>query len=206
MLLERDRKLFYIFAVISIAISLIVCIPFSLGSLHSFEIIVKYMVIPAAILVFTFLCWTTKYRSYRPAVKFTTIVTSLPAFSYIAAVTFNTLLILVRNSEVYDSLKYNLLIIFFAAVLVAVIVFSHVYQKLVIVFSKNESMVIDGVIAVIGLSLVALGNMIAFDYKDFGGFETKNALFIIVPIVLGLAAAALHFIVVKSAFEQKQEL
>ena len=205
MLLERDRKLFYIFAVISIALSLIVCIPFSLGSLHSFEIIVKYMVIPAAILVFTFLCWTTKYRSYRPSVKFTTIVTSLPAFSYIAAVTFNTLLILVRNSEVYDSLKYNLLIIFFAAVLVAVIVFSHVYQKLVIVFSKNESMVIDGVIAVIGLSLVALGNMIAFDYKDFGGFETKNALFIIVPIVLGLAAAALHFIVVKSAFEQKQE-
>ena len=27
MLLERDRKLFYIFAVISIALSLIVCIP-----------------------------------------------------------------------------------------------------------------------------------------------------------------------------------
>ena len=49
MLLERDRKLFYIFAVISIALSLIVCIPFSLGSLHSFEIIVKYMVIPCAI-------------------------------------------------------------------------------------------------------------------------------------------------------------
>ena len=30
MLLERDRKLFHLFAVISIALSLLVCIPYSL--------------------------------------------------------------------------------------------------------------------------------------------------------------------------------
>ena len=205
MLLERDRKLFHLFAVISIALSFIVCVPFSLESVSLFEIIVKYMVIPAAIAVFTLLAWSTKFRSYRPAVKFTSIITSTPVFSYTAAVVFNTLLILVRNSVVYDQLKYNLLIIFLAAILVALIVFSHIFYKLVILFSKNEAMIVDGVIAVVALFLTILGCMIAFDYKDFGGFETNSVFFILVPVILGLAAAALHFICVNSAAQQKQE-
>ena len=46
MLLERDRKLFHLFAVISIALSLLVCIPYSLAKVTLFEIIVKYMVVP----------------------------------------------------------------------------------------------------------------------------------------------------------------
>ena len=205
MLLERDRKLFHLFAVISIALSFIVCVPFSLESVSLFEIIVKYMVIPAAIAVFTLLAWSTKFRSYRPAVKFTSIITSTPVFSYTAAIVFNTLLILVRNSVVYDQLKYNLLIIFLAAILVALIVFSHIFYKLVILFSKNEAMIVDGVIAVVALFLTILGCMIAFDYKDFGGFETNSVFFILVPVILGLAAAALHFICVNSAAQQKQE-
>ena len=45
MLLERDRKLFHLFAVISIALSLLVCIPLSLAKVTLFEIILKYMVI-----------------------------------------------------------------------------------------------------------------------------------------------------------------
>jgi hypothetical protein len=50
------------------------------------------MLIPATIFVFTFMGWSGKYRSYRPAVKFTTIITCVPLFSYPVAVVFNTLL------------------------------------------------------------------------------------------------------------------
>ena len=42
MLLERDRKLFHLFAVISIALSLLVCIPLSLAKVTLFEIIYKH--------------------------------------------------------------------------------------------------------------------------------------------------------------------
>ena len=183
MLLERDRKLFHLFAVISIALSLLVCIPYSLAKVTLFEIIVKYMVIPCVIGVFTFICWSGKYRSYRPAVKFTTIVTYTPLFSYIAAILFNTLLLLVRNTSVYSQLKYNLLIMGLAAVLVLVIALAHVYSKFVIKFSKNEALIADTIFAVLALAYTIGGASIAFDYRAIGGLEFKSVLYILIPLI-----------------------
>ncbi len=205
MLLERDRKLFHLFAVISIALSLIVCIPFSLEKITLFEIIVKYMVIPVAIAIFTFSGWSGKYRSYRPAVKFTTIITYTPILSYAAAVLFNTVLILVRNSAVYEQLQYNLLIMGLSAFLVLFIAIAHVYSKFVIKLSKNEALLADGILAALVLAYTIGGSNIAFDYRAIGGLESKSALFIVVPLILGIAAAYLHVLVLKNASEQKQE-
>ena len=205
MLLERDRKLFHLFAVISIALSLLVCIPYSLAKVTLFEIIVKYMVIPCAIGVFTFICWSGKYRSYRPAVKFTTIVTYTPLFSYTAAILFNTLLLLVRNTSVYSQLKYNLLIMGLAAVLVLIIALAHVYSKFVIKFSKNEALIADCIFAVLALAYTIGGASIAFDYRAIGGLEFKSVLYILIPLILGAAAAWLHVLIINNASEQKQE-
>lgn len=205
MLLERDRKLCHLFAVISIALSLLVCIPYSLEKVTLFEIIVKYMVIPCAIAVFTFIGWAAKYRSYRPAVKFTSIATYTPLFSYCAAIIFNTALLVIRNSAVYEQLKFNLLVIGLAAILVLIIVLSHVYYKFVIKLSKNESLVADGIFAILGLAYTIGGANIAFDYKNFGGFESKSVFFILIPLVLGLGAAWLHILVVNRANEEKEE-
>lgn len=205
MLLERDRKLFHLFAVISIALSLLVCIPYSLEKVTLFEIIVKYMVVPCAIAVFTFMGWSAKYRSYRPAVKFTTIVTYVPLFSYAAAIVFNTALLLVRNSVVYDQLKYNVLIIGLTAILVLVVVLSHVYYKFVIKFSKNESMVADIIFAVLALAYTIGGATIAFDYNAFGDLESKSVFFVLIPLVLGAGAAWLHILIVNHASEENEE-
>ena len=205
MLLERDRKLFHLFAVISIALSLLVCIPYSLAKVTLFEIIVKYMVIPCVIGVLTFICWSGKYRSYRPAVKFTTIVTYTPLFSYTAAILFNTLLLLVRNTSVYSQLKFNLLVMGLAAVLVLVIALAHVYSKFVIKFSKNEALVADGIFAVLALAYTIGGASIAFDYRAIGGLEFKSVLYILIPLILGAAAAWLHVLIINNANEQKQE-
>ena len=205
MLLERDRKLFHLFAVISIALSLLVCIPYSLAKVTLFEIIVKYMAIPCAIGVFTFICWSGKYRSYRPAVKFTTIVTYTPLFSYTAAILFNTLLLLVRNTSVYSQLKYNLLIMGLAAVLVLIIALAHVYSKFVIKFSKNEALIADCIFVVLALAYTIGGASIAFDYRAIGGLEFKSVLYILIPLILGAAAAWLHVLIINNANEQKQE-
>lgn len=205
MLLERDRKLFHLFAVISIALSLLVCIPYSLEKVTLFEIIVKYMVIPFAIAIFTFIGWSAKYRSYRPSVKFTSIVTYVPLFSYSAAIIFNTVLLLVRNSVVYDQLKYNVLIIGLAAVLVLIIALSHGYYKFVIKLSKNESLVADGIFAVLALAYTIGGASIAFDYRAFGGLESHSVFFILIPVILGLGAAWLHILVINHAAKEKEE-
>ena len=205
MLLERDRKLFHLFAVISIALSLLVCIPYSLEKVTLFEIIAKYMVIPFAVAIFTFIGWSAKYRSYRPSVKFTTIVTYVPLFSYSAAIVFNTVLLLVRNSAVYDQLKYNVLIIGLAAILVLVIALSHGYYKFVIKLSKNESLIADGIFAVLALAYTIGGASIAFDYRAFGGLESHSVFFILIPLVLGLGATWLHILVINHAAKEKEE-
>ena len=205
MLLERDRKLFHLFAVISIALSLLVCVPYSLEKVTLFEIIVKYMAIPFLVAIFTFMGWSAKYRSYRPAVKFTTIVTYVPLFSYCAAIVFNTVLLVVRNSTVYDQLKYNVLIIGLAAILVLVIALTHVYYKFVIKLSKNESLVADGIFAVLAVAYTIGGATIAFDYRAFGGLESKSIFFILIPVVLGIGAAWLHILVVNHAANEKEE-
>ena len=163
------------------------------------------MVIPCAIAVFTFIGWAAKYRSYRPAVKFTSIATYTPLFSYCAAIIFNTALLVIRNSAVYEQLKFNLLVIGLAAILVLIIVLSHVYYKFVIKLSKNESLVADGIFAILGLAYTIGGANIAFDYKNFGGFESKSVFFILIPLVLGLGAAWLHILIVNRANEEKEE-
>lgn len=205
MLLERDRKLFHLFAVISIALSLLVCIPFSLAKVTLFEIILKYMVIPCAIAVFTFMGWAAKYRSYRPAAKFTTIVTYVPLFTYSVAIVFNTLVLLVRQSQVYGAVKYNVLLIGLSAILVLMLALSQVYSKFVVKFSKNEALVADGIFAVLSLAYTIGGASIAFEYRAFGGFESKSVFFIIIPLILGLAAAWLHILLINNANEKNAE-
>lgn len=205
MLLERDRKLFHLFAVISIALSLLVCIPLSLAKVTLFEIILKYMVIPCAIAVFTFMGWAAKYRSYRPAAKFTTIVTYVPLFTYSVAIVFNTLVLLVRQSQVYGTVKYNVLLIGLAAILVLMLALSQVYSKFVVKFSKNEALVADGIFAILALAYTIGGASIAFEYRAFGGFESKSVFFIIIPVILGLAAAWLHILLINNANEKNAE-
>ncbi len=205
MLLERDRKLFHLFAVISIALSLLVCIPLSLAKVTLFEIILKYMVIPCAIAVFTFMGWAAKYRSYRPAAKFTTIVTYVPLFTYSVAVVFNTALLLVRQSQVYGAVKYNVLLIGLSAIIVLMLALSQVYSKFVVKFSKNEALVADSIFAVLTLAYTIGGASIAFEYRAFGGFESKSVFFIIIPLILGLAAAWLHILLINSANEKNTE-
>ena len=205
MLLERDRKLFYLFAVISIALSVLVCIPLSLAKVTLFEIILKYMIIPCAIAVFTFMGWAAKYRSYRPAEKFTTIITYVPLFTYGVAIVFNTLVALVRQTAVYNVLKYNVLIMGLAAILVLMLALSQVYSKFVVKLSKNEALVADGIFTTLVLAYTVAGASIAFDLRAFGGFESKTIFFVIIPLVLGVAAAWLHILIINNANEKQVE-
>ena len=92
-----------------------------------------------------------------------------------------------------------------AAVLVLVIALAHVYSKFVIKFSKNEAIVADAIFAVLALAYTIGGASIAFDYRAIGGLEFKSVLYILIPLILGAAAAWLHVLIINNANEQKQE-
>lgn len=205
MLLERDRKLFFIFAIISIALSAVVCVPFSLKHITLVEIIFKYMIVPVTIGVFTFLMIPAKYRSYRPSVKYTTIVTNIPLFSYIAAILFNTILIVVRSNEVYGNLSTNLWLMGLAAMLVVVLALISVFPKFVVMLSKNEAMLLDAIIIILAIIYVFTCCSIAFDYRKFGLLESTSFLFILLPLVISLLGGALHVLSIKNEKEANCE-
>lgn len=205
MLLERDRKLFFIFAIISIALSAIVCVPFSLTHITLGEIIFKYMIVPVTIGVFTFLMIPAKYRSYRPSVKYTTIVTNIPLFSYIAAILFNTILIVVRSNEVYGNLSTNLWLMGLAAMLVVVLALISVFPKFVVMLSKNEAMLLDAIIIILAIIYVFTCCSIAFDYRKFGLLESTSFLLILLPLVISLLGGALHILSIKNEKEANCE-
>lgn len=192
MLLERDRKLFFIFAAISIALSVIVCVPFAVEKVTLFEIIFKYMLAPCVIAIFTAMCFSAKYRNYRPAVKYTTLVCYTPLFSYISAILFNTILLVVRNNGIYEAGKTNIYLMGIAALLVIVIVIAIVFPKFVVLFSKNEAMIVDAIFAVLAIAYVISGCKVSFDYLEVG-LKSKSIFFIILPLVFGLVLGYLHY-------------
>lgn len=205
MLLERDRKLFFIFAIISIALSAIVCVPFSLTHITLVEIIFKYMIVPVTIGIFTFLMIPAKYRSYRPSVKYTTIVTNIPLFSYVAAILFNTILIVVRSNEVYGNLSTNLWLMGLAAMLVVLLALISVFPKFVVMLSKNEAMLLDAIIIILAIIYVFTCCSIAFDYRKFGLLESTSFLLILLPLVISLLGGALHILSIKNEKEANCE-
>ncbi len=205
MLLERDRKLFFIFAIISIALSAIVCVPFSLTKVTLFEIIFKYIAVPITIGIFTFLTISAKYRSYRPAVKYTTIVANIPLFSYIAAMLFNTILIISRNSVVFNSLETNVWLMGMSLMLVVSLVLIRIFPKFVVMFSKNEAMLVDAIFAILAVIYVFTCCSIAFKYRKAGPLEDSSFLFILFPIIIGLLGGALHIVSIKNEKEANNE-
>lgn len=205
MLLERDRKLFFIFAAISVALSIIVCVPFSLEKVTLFEILFKYAACPLAIAVFTLLSFGAKYRSYRPAVKYTTLVAYTPLFSYVVALLFNTISIIVRNNDVYNPLKTNIYLMGIAAILVIILFIANYFPKFVLVFSKNEAILVDVLIGVLSIAYLFAGLKIALDYRTVGFDEKASVFFIIIPLVIGLALGYLHFEMLRKEKAAKQE-
>ena len=102
MLKAKDKKTILILTIISLALSAIACVPFTLAKLTQAELIIKYIVLPIAIAGMSIYMYTLKFRNYRPAYKFPVISSYAPVFSYTIALALNTLIVLARSNQVYE--------------------------------------------------------------------------------------------------------
>ena len=184
MLKNQEKRLVFNVSIISLVVSLLVCIPWGIGKVSGFEIVMKYIIIPAFIVVASIINLSIKYRNYRPANKFATIASYVPMFSYAAASLFNALMYLIRSNDVYGRTKWVLLTVIIAVVLVLFTVLSHFYYRAVIVFSKNTSMLFDySFLAITVIDTIAL-SFIARDHSAVL-LEAASVWHIILPALLG---------------------
>ena len=194
MLNDREKKSMFIISMISIVFAMVIVVPWGVKDVLTAEIVVKVWVLPLLGLVLYLLNLNSKYRNYRPSVRYTTVTSYFPLFTIAFASLANALLMLVRSTRPFASnMSWLWMVIFVAGLFVAVGLLTHFFYKAVIVFSKNESMLIDALLAVLYLGVLFLTSSIANRYHGLEvAFENTSVLLIITPIVLGLLIAAVQ--------------
>ncbi|MGM9900010.1 MAG: hypothetical protein ACI32E_05465, partial [Bacilli bacterium] len=194
MLNDREKKSMFIISMISIVFAMVIAVPWGVKDVLTAEIVVKVWVLPLLGLVLYLLNLNSKYRNYRPSVRYTTVTSYFPLFTIAFASLANALLMLVRSTRPFASnMSWLWMVIFVAGLFVAVGLLTHFFYKAVIVFSKNESMLIDALLAVLYLGVLFLTSSIANRYHGLEvAFENTSVLLIITPIVLGLLIAAVQ--------------
>jgi len=192
MLSNKEKNTLLISNIIAIVISLIVCVPFGKTSVTSFELIAKFIVAPILIAVLVGITTYTKYNNFQPANKFIFVSAYTPFFSYVGASLFSTLLALIRTTNGYSHYYQwllTLIVLVTAFVLVAIV--NHMIHRWILVFTKNELMIVDTVLLILAIFLTfVLHNTVS---NHVGAvLQAESILYIIVPLVFGLLFAAFH--------------
>ena len=204
MLKNQEKKLVFNVTIISLVLCLLVCIPWGITKVSTFEVVMKYIVIPALIIVASIININIKYRNYRPANKFATVASYAPMFSYVSASLFNTLLYLARSLDVYTRTKWMIVSLVIIVVLVAFTALSHLYYRAVLVFNKNTAMLFDyaflGVVVVdtLILSFIGMDHAKAF-------LESGSVFHILVPALLGALVLVLHAFILRNYRDYNDE-
>ena len=207
MLNYREKRTLLILSIISVVLSSVACIPFTLAKFTQAELIIKYIVLPVAIAILSIVCYSIKYRNYRPAYRFPTISGYLPVLSYSVALSINTLLVLLRSNQVYSLNAWIGIVVVLSFYVVGSIALIHLFMSKIVVFSKNEIMVVDSLfIAVLAIDAIAFG----FIVSKFVGLEdlfvNNSWIYVLVPLVVVACWLAFHINHLVQLFKTDAEL
>lgn len=193
MLNYKEKRTLLILSIISVSLSLIACIPFTLSKFTQVELIIKYIVLPIAVAGMSIACYTIKYRNYRPAYRFPTVSGYLPVLSYSVALAINTLVVLLRSNQVFSTNVWIGLVVILSFYIIGSVALIHLFLKKVVVFSKNEIMVIDSLfIAVLAIDAIIFG-VIASKFNGLNEvFNNGSWIFILVPLLVAGGWLAFH--------------
>ena len=207
MLNYKEKRTLLILSIISVALSLIACIPFGLAKISQFELVVKYIVLPLVIAVISIVCYSIKYRNYRPAYRFPTVSGYLPVLSYSVALAINTLVVLLRSNQVFTLNQWAGLVVILSFYVIGSIALIHLFLEKIVVFTKNEIMVIDSLfIAVLAIDAIIFG-VIANKFVGLSEpFANASSVFIVVPFVIAAAWGIFHIYHIVRLFKSDAEL
>ena len=207
MLNYKEKRTILILTIIAIALSIIACIPFTLARLTRFEFIVKYIAFPVIVAAFSIIIYTIKFRNYRPGYRFPVLSSYAPVFSYIIAIAVNTFILLARTNQVYTLNAWIGLVAVLAVVIVAGTVLMHVFFNKIVLFTKNEIMVIDSLfVAILAVDCIGFG-IVANKLVGLGElFTNPHWAFIVAPIILCAVWGYFHIYRIVKLYKTDAEL
>lgn len=203
---KKYRRSLYILSNVALGLCFILFIPFG-SMIGKAEAIIKFVVLPIAILIINALITVKKFEDYRPSSRFLSYVSYLPMFAFIAS--YCIYLVLISNraepNAVFSFETYIILITLLTSVAAAVVLMLFNMEKLNIKLSKNQVNVVDVIIYVDFICLVLLAKFVVADkYVNVEMFN-GTALNIFIGLILGAILLAILFMRSRSVYENNSE-
>ena len=195
MLNYKEKRTVLILSIIAVALSLVACIPFGLEKLSRAEFIIKYIVFPILVAIASIVIYNIKFRNYRPGYRFAVLASYAPVFSYIIALAINTFILLARSNPefVFSRNVWIGLVTLIVFVIVTGAVLMHVFFQKIVLFTKNEIMVIDSLfVAILAVDAIGFGILANKLVEHADAFPNPHWAFLVAPIILVVLWGLFH--------------
>ena len=141
---KKYRSSLYILSSVALGLCFVLFIPFG-SVLGKVEALIKFFVLPLAILIINALITVKKFEDYRPSSRFLSYVSYLPMFALVASLCVNLILISNRAepTAVFSFEKYIVLIAVLTVVALLAVAVLFNLEKVNVKLSKNQVNIID---------------------------------------------------------------
>ena len=191
---SKQNKMLFAILVASLVLSLVVIIPFGVGTVSGAEVIVKYYVCGGLFVGLSVFGLVLRYKYFEPANKYLTLVTNLPLISGLVALVFATLTMVLRNAVLLNASVKLLLLACLVVAFVLLLAYEISVTSLHAKFEKKNMIVCDVVQYLVFVAFVVVLAILA--NKLVGAEVVAVSPFFIVFVALaGLAVRALEFLV-----------
>ena len=209
MLNYREKRTVLILSIIAAALSIVACIPFGLAHLSRVEFLLKYIAFPIVVAILSIVIYNIKFRNYRPGYRFAVLASYLPVFSYIIALAINTFILLARSNPdfVFSRNVWIGLVVLIVFVIVTGAVLMHVFFQKIVLFTKNEIMVIDSLfVAILAVDAIGFGILANKLVEHSEAFANPHWAFLVAPIILCALWGAFHITHLVKLYKTDAEL
>ena len=186
MISKKAKLSLFITAVVSVAFSLVVCIPFHTSTVSKFELVFKFIIAPIIVLLAYIANTIIKYLLNRSDIKFVTVASYAPLFGYIASASAMTGTVLVRSQQGFTSFDHWMITLFVVLVILILdTILSHFVYRAVLSMKKVNNIILDAVFGVVTLAVFITYYNICAKYLGLT-FEIKSPWVVVFCIIISL--------------------
>ena len=203
---KKYRSSLYILSSVALGLCFVLFIPFG-SVLGKVEALIKFFVLPLAILIINALITVKKFEDYRPSSRFLSYVSYLPMFALVASLCVNLILISNRAepTAVFSFEKYIVLIAVLTVVALLAVAVLFNLEKVNVKLSKNQVNIIDVLMYVACICVLVLAKLVVGDKYVNVELYNASALNIAVGLLIGLILLGALYLRSKQLYETNAE-
>lgn len=208
MMTEKNRSLIFKLASIALIICFIAAIPFGGKYMPKAEVIIKYLIIPAIIIILNIFITVRKFDGYRPVDRSVSLISYMPIFAYTIISSLYVVFLMARATptSVFTYSKFIYLSIALGVEIVGLAVCLFNVDKLAIKATKFQISLFDVFVYVIfAVDMILLRSKVLNNYHTTVELVNTNAWNIIICLLFSAIVLVTFFARMKSTYDTREE-